>query len=68
VSREPETATSGRLRAEVGRNRDETMKKIVRAVGPFVNNLRRYSAPIFALYDAVREPLVGGSKASRTGG
>jgi hypothetical protein len=49
VPRGPETATSGRLRAEVGRNRDETMKKIVRAVGPFVNNLRRYSAPSVAL-------------------
>jgi hypothetical protein len=47
------------LRAEVGRNRDETMKKIVRAVGPFVNNLRRYSAHSVALYDAVRAPLVG---------
>ena len=54
VPRDPETATSGRLRAEVGRNRDETMKKIVR-----VNNLRRYSAPSVALYDAVRRPLVG---------
>jgi hypothetical protein len=59
VPRDPETATSGRLRAEVGRNRDETMKKIVRAVGPLVNNLRRYSAPSVALYDAVRAPLVG---------
>ena len=59
VPRDPETATSGRLRAEVGRNRDETMKKIVRAVGPIVNNLRRYSAPSVALYDAVRAPLVG---------
>jgi hypothetical protein len=35
------------------------MKKIVRAVGPFVNNLRRYSAPSVALYDAVRATLVG---------
>jgi hypothetical protein len=33
------------------------MKKIVRAVGTFVNNLRRYSAPSVALYDAVRAPL-----------
>jgi hypothetical protein len=35
------------------------MKKIVRAVGPFVNNLRRYSAPSVALYDAARAPLIG---------
>jgi hypothetical protein len=35
------------------------MKKIVRAVGPFVNNLRRYSALSVALNDAVRAPLVG---------
>jgi hypothetical protein len=59
VPRDPETATSGRLRAEVGRNRDETMKKIMRAVGPLVNNMRRYSAASVALYDAVRAPLVG---------
>jgi hypothetical protein len=43
----------------VGRDRDETMKKIVGAVGPFVNSSRRYSAPSVALYDAVRAPLVG---------
>jgi hypothetical protein len=35
------------------------MKKIVRAIGPFVNNLRRYSATRGALYDAMRAPLVG---------
>ena len=35
------------------------MKKIVRAVGTVVHNLRRYSAPSVALYDAVRAPLIG---------
>jgi hypothetical protein len=37
------------------------MKKIVRAVGTFVNNLRRYSAPSVALYDAMRAVCSAGN-------